>query len=146
MAEMLAWPERSGVRTVDEAIRRALIRIPFSDKWPEEKRERTVRRLRKKFEKKGDELKAAALAKSVERVKGGLPPGPLYPSLIDVPSDPEVAVLWRGLWNVRQWVSELLALVEQQSEEGEINPDCRKHARALIRLVEREQERAATVE
>jgi hypothetical protein len=153
MAEMLAWPEYTHVRTQDAAMRQAIAYIPGSDRWPPDKHERVVKRLKKSYAKNGAALEAAT------RRLPRLYPGPvLPPPLMLMPTDPEAAQAFAetrdlvdGLRFAAEWAAHLAGILDRQRWRPEgVNSDLLAHARKLVRIVrkeaEAEEERATRAE
>lgn len=71
MAELLAWPERTQVRTQDQAMRMAIGQIRGSDRWTPYRVERIVARLKKAYPKIGPQLEAASRSRKTRVMFNG---------------------------------------------------------------------------
>jgi hypothetical protein len=138
-AEFLAWPDHTGIKTDDHALRTAIIEIRD---FPHDDIAKTVERLRKKFRKVKERL-------IDQSKKSGIPPTPVHiPHKDDLyfgsrnPGHAKAEATAKDLHRVAEWVAFLeTKLSEQIDAQDGVNPDLLKHSRRLIHTVEREHAR-----
>lgn len=139
MVELLAFPQQSGVHTVAEAMRQALVFYEKPKQWRPAIRDQTVDRLKRAYALKGDELLREA------RRKGRPVEGPMLPTLVTMPRDPRSLHLNKDAIDVKDrlralsiWAAELSDLLELQINSGAPNPDLLDDARELVDLAHKQ--------
>lgn len=138
MAEMLAWPDRTGVVNQKDAMRKAIAHIPGSDRWSETRVSQTMGRLKKRYPEIGHDLQVRAEAR-------GYPLWP--PAVINTPAPPdarhsrlEAQSLADELEAIVQLATGLRTALTQQFWNGTaVDPDLRDKARKLVAAVAKQQ-------
>ena len=137
IAEFMAWPNDSNIRSFEEAMRRAVSLESASKFWTEEKVNYTYQRLRKSYQKVGPSL----VAKSKEKGKYVSPqPGTFFDSIDpDLRFEIQERNVRQSVYNLKmasEWLSTLADLMEKQWATRSVNPDLTRHAEALLHKID----------
>jgi hypothetical protein len=140
MAELLAFPQVTGVTQPTEAARRAVSFILESERWHEHARRQVIDRLLKAWRSRSEEFIAEAARRDRPFFRG-----PLLPTLINLPEAPQDALrrsVAQDLRNVSRWAAEWAAHLEVLTGEDtrrdvEIGQSVIRAVEAALRINDR---------